>query len=79
MEGVEKKTSIKQLLEKGKATGKLTTQEIDAAIVAMTNYESIMYRANMSTEAITTAEFYYPFLYCGAVIISGFLARPNAR
>jgi RNA polymerase primary sigma factor len=35
MEGVEKKTSIKQLLEKGKATGKLTTQEIDAAIVEM--------------------------------------------
>lgn len=51
----------------------------DAAIVAMTNYESIMYRANMSTEAITTAEFYYPFLYCGAVIISGFLADRIGR
>ena len=35
MEGSEKKMSIKQLLEKGKATGKLTTQEIDAAIVEM--------------------------------------------
>ena len=35
MENFEKKTSIKQLLEKGKATGKLTTQEIDAAIVEM--------------------------------------------
>ena len=51
----------------------------DAAIVAMTNYESIMYRANMSTEAITTAEFYYPFLYCGAVIVSGFLADRIGR
>ena len=35
MDGIEKKSSIKQLLEKGKATGKLTTQEIDAAIVEM--------------------------------------------
>lgn len=51
----------------------------DAAIVAMTNYESIMYRAGMSTEAITTAEFYYPFLYCGAVVISGFLADRIGR
>ena len=51
----------------------------DAAIVAMTNYESIMYRAGMSTEAITTAEFYYPFLYCGAVIVSGFLADRIGR
>ena len=51
----------------------------DAAIIAMTNYESIMYRANMTTEAITTAEFYYPFLYCGAVILSGFLADRIGR
>ena len=51
----------------------------DAAIVAMTNYESIMHRAGMSTEAITTAEFYYPFLYCGAVILSGFLADRIGR
>ncbi len=51
----------------------------DAAIVAMTNYESIMYRANMTTEAITTAEFYYPFLYCAAVIVSGFLADKIGR
>ena len=29
----EKKNSVKALLEKGKSTGKLTTQEIDAAIV----------------------------------------------
>ena len=51
----------------------------DAAIIAMTNYESIMFRANMTTEAITTAEFYYPFLYCAAVIISGFLADKIGR
>ncbi len=51
----------------------------DAAIIAMTNYESIMYRADMSTEDITTAEFYYPFLYCGAVIVSGFLADRIGR
>ena len=29
----EKKKSVKAMLEKGKSTGKLTTQEIDAAIV----------------------------------------------
>ncbi len=29
----KKKNSVKALLEKGKSTGKLTTQEIDAAIV----------------------------------------------
>ena len=51
----------------------------DAAIIAMTNYESIMFRANMATADITTAEFYYPFLYCGAVIISGFLADRIGR
>ena len=51
----------------------------DAAIIAMTNYESIMFRANMSTEAITTAEFYYPFLYCAAVMISGLLADKIGR
>ena len=51
----------------------------DAAIVAMTNYESIMYRANMSTEAITTAEFFYPIIYCAAVIVSGLLADRIGR
>ena len=35
MEGSEKKMTVKQLLEKGKASGRLTTQEIDAAIVEM--------------------------------------------
>ncbi len=35
MEKQEKKNSLKALLEKGKATGKLTTQEIDAAIIEM--------------------------------------------
>ena len=35
MEGNEKKTPFKSLVEKGKAAGRLTTQEIDAAIVEM--------------------------------------------
>lgn len=35
MENTEKKSPVAVLLEKGKATGKLTTQEIDAAIVEM--------------------------------------------
>ncbi|MBQ4626952.1 MAG: RNA polymerase sigma factor RpoD, partial [Clostridia bacterium] len=35
MEGNEKKTPFKALVEKGKATGKLTTQDIDAAIIEM--------------------------------------------
>ena len=35
MEGTEKKTPFKTLVEKGKAAGKLTTQEIDSAIVEM--------------------------------------------
>ena len=35
MEGNEKKTPFKALVEKGKASGKLTTQEIDAAMVEM--------------------------------------------
>ncbi len=35
MEANEKKTPFKALVEKGKATGKLTTQEIDAAIIEM--------------------------------------------
>lgn len=35
MENTEKKTSVSALLEKGKAAGKLTTQEIDAVILEM--------------------------------------------
>ncbi|MCR5485381.1 MAG: RNA polymerase sigma factor RpoD [Clostridiales bacterium] len=35
MEGTDKKASVKALIEKGKAAGKLTTQEIDAAILEM--------------------------------------------
>ncbi|MEI6579875.1 MAG: sigma-70 family RNA polymerase sigma factor, partial [Eubacteriales bacterium] len=35
MEGMEKKTAVKILLEKGRATGKLTTQEIEAVIIEM--------------------------------------------
>ena len=51
----------------------------DAAIIAMTNYESIMFKANMSTEDITTAEYFYPFIYAGAVMISGFMADKIGR
>jgi len=35
MENLDKKTAIKALIEKGKAVGKLTTQEIDSAIVEL--------------------------------------------
>ena len=35
MENLDKKTAIKALIEKGKATGKLTTQEIDNAIIEL--------------------------------------------
>ena len=35
MEGTEKKTPFKALVEKGKATGELTTQDIDAAMIEM--------------------------------------------
>ena len=35
MEGLDKKPQIKALIEKGKATGKLTTHEIDAVILEM--------------------------------------------
>lgn len=35
MENTDKKTSVSALLEKGKATGKLTTQEIDTVILEM--------------------------------------------
>ena len=35
MENTEKKSPITTLLEKGKAAGKLTAQEIDAAIIEM--------------------------------------------
>ena len=35
MEGTEKKSPFKALIEKGKAAGKLTTQDIDAAIIEL--------------------------------------------
>ncbi len=35
MENTDKKSSLKSLIEKGKASGKLTTQEIDAAIIEL--------------------------------------------
>ena len=51
----------------------------DAAIIAMTQYESIMASANMSTENITKALFPYPLIYCVSVILSGFLADKIGR
>lgn len=33
MDGIEKRPAVKALIEKGKAAGKLTTQEIDTVIV----------------------------------------------
>ena len=35
MDAIEKRPAVKALLDKGKAAGKLTTQEIDAVIVDM--------------------------------------------
>ena len=51
----------------------------DAAIIAMTMYESIMASAQMSTEDITKALFPYPLIYCISVILSGFLADKIGR
>ena len=51
----------------------------DAAIIAMTYYESIMASASMSTEDITKALFPYPLIYCCSVILSGFLADKIGR
>lgn len=57
----------------------LTKTVFDAALVAMTYYESVMFRAGMSTEDITTAEFFYPFLYAAALLISGVVADKFGR
>ncbi len=57
----------------------LTKTIFDAALVAMTYYESVMFRAGMSTEDITTAEFFYPFLYAAALLVSGFVADKFGR
>ena len=51
----------------------------DAAIIAMTMYESIMAKANMETADITKALFPYPIIYCVSVILSGFLADKIGR
>ena len=51
----------------------------DAAIIAMTMYESIMASAEMSTADITKALFPYPLIYCLSVILSGFLADKIGR
>ena len=51
----------------------------DAAIIAMTTYESIMASASMSTEEITKALFPFPIVYCLSLFISGFLADKIGR
>ena len=57
----------------------LTKCVFDSAIVAMTYYESIMYKAGMTTEQITTAEYFYPFMYAGSLIIAGIIADKYGR
>ena len=57
----------------------LTKCVFDAAIIAMTYYESIMYKAGMTTEQITTAEYFYPFMYAGSLFIAGFIADRYGR
>lgn len=51
----------------------------DAALVAMTYYESVMFKAGMTTEEITTAEYFYPFIYSGILLISGYIADSLGR
>ena len=57
----------------------LTKCIFDTAIIAMTYYESIMYKAGMSTEQITTAEYFYPFMYAGSLLIAGVIADRYGR
>lgn len=57
----------------------LTKTVFDAALVAMTYYESVMFKAGMPTEDITTAEFFYPFIYAAALLLSGFIADKFGR
>ena len=51
----------------------------DTAMVAMTYYESVMYKAGMSTGQITTAEYFYPFMYAGSLLIAGVIADKFGR
>ena len=57
----------------------LTKTVFDVCLVAMTYYESIMYKAGMSTAAITTAEYFYPFIYAASLPISGLIADRLGR
>lgn len=57
----------------------LTKCVFDAAIVAINYYESIMYKAGMTTENITTAEYFYPFMYAGSLIVAGLIADRFGR
>lgn len=51
----------------------------DACLVAMTYYESIMFKSGMSTENITKAEYFYPFIYAASLPLSGFIADKFGR
>lgn len=57
----------------------LTKCVFDAALAAMTYHESVMFKAGMSTENITTVEFFYPFIYAATLFISGFIADKAGR
>ena len=57
----------------------LTKTVFDVCLVAMTYYESIMFKAGMSTADITTAEYFYPFIYAASLPISGFIADKLGR
>ena len=57
----------------------LTKTVFDVCLVAMTYYESIMYKAGMATADITTAEYFYPFIYATSLPISGFIADNLGR
>ena len=57
----------------------LTKCVFDACLLAVTYYESIMYKAGMTTEQITTAEYFYPFMYAGSLLIAGVIADHIGR
>lgn len=57
----------------------ITKCVFDTALAAMTYHESVMFKAGMSTEKITTVEFFYPFIYAATIFISGFIADKFGR
>ena len=51
----------------------------DTAIIAMTKDTLMMGDFRLTTEQITQALFWYPVIYCAAVIVSGFVADKIGR